>query len=107
MLANFLLSPPGLLKINNASTFFPGWLSAAYTSLYESSASAPAITTESVATKSLSSDLADDPQFSPPELPPFPTSISDLVADRIQLNRLLGLSNLYYIDPEDLEIKMS
>ena len=28
-----------------------------------------------------------------------------MVSDRVQLNRLLGLSNLYYIDPEDSEIK--
>ena len=28
-----------------------------------------------------------------------------MVSDRVQLNRLLGLSNLYYIDPEDTEIK--
>ena len=27
-----------------------------------------------------------------------------MVGNRIQLNRLLGLSNLYYIDPEDQEI---
>ena len=26
------------------------------------------------------------------------------MGNRIQLNRLLGLSNLYYIDPEDEEI---
>ena len=28
----------------------------------------------------------------------------ELVGNRIQLNRLLGLSNLFYIDPEDQEI---
>ena len=27
-----------------------------------------------------------------------------MIGNRIQLNRLLGLSNLYYIDPEDQEI---
>ena len=35
----------------------------------------------------------------------FPASIRDLVANRLHLNRLLGLSNLFYIDPEDEEIK--
>ena len=34
----------------------------------------------------------------------FPESLESLVGNRIQLNRLLGLSNLYYIDPEDQEI---
>ena len=39
-----------------------------------------------------------------PDFGPFPSSLEDLVVDRIHLNRLLGLSNLYYIDPEDQEI---
>ena len=34
----------------------------------------------------------------------FPNSLKELVNNRIQLNRMLGLSNLYYIDPEDEEI---
>ena len=34
----------------------------------------------------------------------FPATLQELVGNRIQLNRLLGLSNLYYIDPEDQEI---
>ena len=34
----------------------------------------------------------------------FPTTLQELVGNRVQLNRLLGLSNLYYIDPEDQEI---
>ena len=35
----------------------------------------------------------------------FPSSLTDLLSNRLQLNRLLGLSNLYYIDPEDQEIR--
>ena len=34
----------------------------------------------------------------------FLSTLQELVGNRIQLNRLLGLSNLYYIDPEDQEI---
>ena len=34
----------------------------------------------------------------------FLNTLQELVGNRIQLNRLLGLSNLYYIDPEDQEI---
>ena len=34
----------------------------------------------------------------------FQATLHELVGNRIQLNRLLGLSNLYYIDPEDQEI---
>ena len=46
-----------------------------------------------------SADLPPDPDFGP-----FPSTLQELVANRLQLNRLLGLSNLYYIDPDDQEI---
>ena len=39
-----------------------------------------------------------------PDFGVFPATLQELVGHRIQLNRLLGLSNLYYIDPEDQEI---
>ena len=39
-----------------------------------------------------------------PDFGQFPATLQELVGNRIQLNRLLGLSNLYYIDPEDQEI---
>ena len=39
-----------------------------------------------------------------PDFGAFPSTLQELVANRIQLNRMLGLSNLYYIDPEDQEI---
>ena len=39
-----------------------------------------------------------------PDFGQFPATLQELVGNRIQLNRLLGLSNLYYIDPEDREI---
>ena len=39
-----------------------------------------------------------------PDFGEFPATLQELVDNRIQLNRLLGLSNLYYIDPEDQEI---
>ena len=39
-----------------------------------------------------------------PDFGPFPASLQDLSQNRIHLNRMLGLANLYYIDPEDREI---
>ena len=39
-----------------------------------------------------------------PDFGVFPATLQELVGNRIQLNRLLGLSNLFYIDPEDQEI---
>ena len=98
MLANFLLSPPGLLRINNAQQFFPAWLAAAYRELYE--VVAPVVATPA--------SQPSAPVAAPPAAPDFgvfPTSLQELVTNRIQLNRLLGLSNLYYIDPEDQEIR--
>lgn len=93
MLANFLLSPPGLLRINNAEQFFPTWLAAAYRELYE--VEAPAV--------AAMPPMPVVPQA--PDFGTFPASLQELVGNRIQLNRLLGLSNLYYIDPEDQEIR--
>ena len=102
MLANFLLSPPGLLTINNIDQFFQPWLSSAYHELYGngganvSSESVPSIQTGISPT---SSEVPPAPDFGP-----FPSTLQELVTNRLQLNRLLGLSNLYYIDPEDKEI---
>ena len=39
-----------------------------------------------------------------PDFGVFPATLQELVGNRIQLNRFFGLSNLYYIDPEDQEI---
>ena len=98
MLANFLLSPPGLLCINNAEQFFPTWLAAAYRELYEVGAPAAAATPPQPAPMPV-------PVPQAPDFGTFPASLQELVGNRIQLNRLLGLSNLYYIDPEDQEIR--
>ena len=108
MLANFLLSPPGLLHINNVDQFFPEWLIAAYQDLYEAVQSAqlqdpaPLNTTQPPQTGSLEQPLTTVS----PDFGSFPSSLQELISNRIQLNRLLGLSNLYYIDPEDQEIRV-
>ena len=101
LLANFLYSPPGLLTIPNAEAQLPQWLISDYHALY-TSADSPS--------PQPVSKLQQQPSAVPATIPPqpdfgqFPDSLQDLVANRIQLNRLLGLSNLYYIDPEDQEI---
>ncbi|WP_236629511.1 hypothetical protein [Synechococcus sp. BS55D] len=104
LIVNFLYSPPGLLRISNPQTNLPGWLLADYQSLYETgpSMSAPAVQpptpTPSQAQQAPATGL---PQ---PDFGVFPATLQELIGNRIQLNRLLGLSNLYYIDPEDQEI---
>ena len=102
MLANFLLSPPGLLRINNAEQFFPAWLAGAYRELYETAAPTPPT---SPATSVAPQQPVPQPPTAAPDFGTFPATLQELVANRIQLNRLLGLSNLYYIDPEDQEIR--
>ena len=97
LLVNFLYSPPGLLKIANAEEQLPGWLLADYLAIYEQ----PASTSNAAQSHSPSQPATELPQ---PDFGVFPATLHELVGNRIQLNRLLGLSNLYYIDPEDQEI---
>ena len=75
LLALFPLFPPDQLQGRDAAAKLPSWLHALYTARYE--AISPSI-----------SNTTEHPGFE----------------DRIFLNRILGLSNLYYIDPEDQEI---
>lgn len=103
LLAAFLLSPPGLLKVANAERQLPAWLAAAYKELYENDQSVMTLGGDSPRpqVQKASSNPASLPN---PDFGAFPESLEALVSNRIQLNRLLGLSNLFYIDPEDQEI---
>lgn len=107
MIVNFLLSPPGLLTINNVETFFPVWLSNAYRELYDKSDLSSSFNSSVVQTESITEPSSDPIGSipSPPDFGPFPSSLDELVENRIHLNRLLGLSNLYYIDPDDQQIR--
>lgn len=73
--------PPQQLKVEEASAKLPGWLHSLYASRYEA-------TTATTSSPSVAAAPGGKPAFD----------------DRIFLNRMLGLSNLYYIDPEDQEI---
>ena len=83
MIAAFLLSPPSTLTISDPETKMPTWLLPTYRQTYQIQPAAPAPV------------LSQSP----------PLTLQEFAANRIQLNRLLGLSNLYYIDPEDQEIR--
>ena len=98
LLANFLYSPPGLmLRLPTQKPSCPDWLF-----LITAPFMSRLLNTET--------SLQNQQPFS--LLPSchslisvfFPSTLQELVGNRIQLNRLLGLSNLYYIDPEDQEI---
>ena len=77
LLALFPFFPPDQLKVDEAAAKLPSWLHTIYATRYEASEASP-------------------PATNPTGIPAF--------EDRIFLNRVLGLSNLYYIDPEDQEI---
>ena len=103
LLAAFLLSPPGLFKVAQAQQQLPAWLYAAYQELYEN---AEAVMVLGGGTPVAPPQPSADPLSLPhPDFGAFPRSLEELVGNRIQLNRLLGLSNLYYIDPDDQEIQ--
>ena len=104
LIVNFLYSPPGLLRIENPQANLPAWLLADYQNLYERTPSAFAQETTSKASASLQSSQLPATNLPQPDFGDFPATLQELLGNRIQLNRLLGLSNLYYIDPEDQEI---
>ena len=102
LLANFLYSPPGLLTIANAEMQLPQWLISDYQALYSSAGSVSTPSSAPAPQQQASAIPATMPPQ--PDFGQFPATLQELVSNRIQLNRLLGLSNLYYIDPEDQEI---
>ena len=77
LLALIPFFPPGELKVEDAASKLPNWLHTLYASRYE--ASEPSATSHT-------------------------TTGQTAFEDRIFLNRMLGLSNLFYIDPEDKDI---
>jgi len=90
LLAVFLYSPIGLMEIADSSTNLPAWLNQFYQQIYVQPLQ--------------KSPPAPSPHPASPDFGPFPSTLPELVGNRIHLNRILGLSNLYYIDPEDREI---
>ena len=103
LIANFLFSPPGQLRIANPEANLPNWLLQGYKVLYENeenvSFSRPIEQSQSIPAsenhRQQQGHFLDNKSI----------SLQEFAENRIQLNRLLGLSNLYYIDPEDQEIK--
>ena len=110
LIATFLLSPPGQFRIVNPESHLPIWLVPSYRSLYEQGQINASTLQQTIQTSSepshLSTSLSDKSSDLPSlEFDAFPATLNELLANRIQLNRLLGMSNLYYIDPEDQEIR--
>ena len=77
----------------------PAWLVVVYRALYEQQSPETAAPVLPVQDPVKSAPVPNSPDFGV-----FPGSLQELIGNRIHLNRILGLSNLYYIDPEDREI---
>ena len=109
MIANFLFSPPGQMRIANPESTLPSWLVPGYKALYEQCQTT--FKQSSGVTQQYNAQATPfavpapaQPNAARPDFGAFPNSLQEFASNRIQLNRLLGLSNLYYIDPEDHEI---
>ena len=99
LLAVFLFSPPGLMQIQQAEQQLPAWLVGVYRAIYEqqSPSTVPPVVQPQTPVSAASVPKA-------PDFGVFPGTLQELIGNRIHLNRILGLSNLYFIDPEDREI---
>ena len=109
VIVTFLLSPPGQFRIVNPESHLPSWLVPSYRALYEQgniSESSNVSNNVSPTVDKSDVDSASSPNLEvTPQFGEFPSSLGELLNNRLQLNRLLGLSNLYYIDPDDAEIR--
>ena len=99
VLATFLLSPPGQFRIINPESHLPTWLIPAYRSLYEQGQ--PNLAQE-VPTPQLSTQPPS--HSSSQELPSvnfgdFPSTLQELIGNRLQLNRLLGFPTSIILIP--------
>ena len=103
LIVNFLYSPPGLLRINDPQANLPAWLLADYQALYEGSPTISSGPADAPANQTSSQNLQAPSTNVPQPDWCFPCTLGTSWRS-VQLNRLLGLSNLYYIDPEDQEI---
>ena len=99
LLAVFLYSPPGLMQIQQPEQQLPAWIVSVYRRIYEQQSLGDHVQAvqERVSPSAAPGSVA-------PDFGVFPGSLQELIGNRIHLNRILGLSNLYYIDPEDREV---
>ena len=103
MIATFLFSPPGLFTIQGPERYLPAWLISDYNTLYDNSdQDEPELLSSPRHGNQAIQDLNHNEA---PDFGVFPSTLEELNGNRLQLNRMLGLANLYYIDPEDNEIK--
>gem|GEM_PF-3342703 len=96
LLAIMMYLPPGKMQVRNAAERLPAWLLPDYQRIFEAGAAqAPS----PIAPPPPAAPAAPAPSPIAPPAPP-PASITE---DMVFLNRFLGCSNLYEIDPDDPE----
>ena len=105
----FLLSPWQFQIVNPRAISQAGC--AQHRSLYEQGP--PSVQAATAAQQPMASSPQAPTPFNVTRFASYPSIrcvsnyFADLINNRLQLNRMLGLSNLFYIDPEDQEFGMS
>jgi hypothetical protein len=101
-----LYYPPGKMQVRDAATRLPSWLLPDYQAVFEVSRPEPLVPgtlpQEAIA-QGAPAQSVPDPTVTPAIAPP-PANALDKLEDMVFLNRLLGLTNLYEIDPTDTAI---
>ncbi|GAB4340695.1 MAG: hypothetical protein Fur0042_01580 [Cyanophyceae cyanobacterium] len=101
-----LYYPPGKMQVRDAATRLPSWLWPDYQAVFEVNRPEPLVPgtlPQGAIAQDAPAQKVPDPTVTPAIAPP-PANALDKLEDRVFLNRLLGLTNLYEIDPTDTTI---
>jgi hypothetical protein len=106
LLGAMLFYAPGQMQVRDAATRLPAWLVPDYQAVFAAPAASPAV--PAAAATITTTPIAPTPTSptvptSPPASPPVPAALDPRFEDLVFLNRLLGCTNLYEIDPTDAE----
>ncbi|MCG9884925.1 MAG: hypothetical protein MH825_05000 [Cyanobacteria bacterium] len=99
-----LYYPPGKMQVRDAQTRLPAWLWPDYRTVFEVTRSEPLVPGTVPTSEPVPTQTASPVVTAPPPIAPPPTNAIEKLEDMVFLNRLLGLTNLYEIDPTDTAI---
>jgi hypothetical protein len=95
LLAIMMYLPPGKMQVRDAANRLPAWLLPDYQRIFEAG--------QATSVPLVPSPQPTVPMAAPAAAPPSVSQPPNLAEDMVFLNRFLGCSNLYEIDPEDGE----
>lgn len=101
-----LYYPPGKMQVRDAATRLPSWLWPDYQAVFEVNRPEPLVPgtlPQGAIAQGAPPPSVPDPTVPPAIAPPHANALEKL-EDMVFLNRLLGLTNLYEIDPTDTAI---